>query len=63
MRKDSPTPRMVEPADLVRVNMDAPAELRYWLNYFGTTEARLHEAVSLMGSEVTRVRAYLRRFR
>lgn len=54
---------MDEPADLVRVNMDAHAELRYWLNYFGTTEARLHEAVSLMGSEVTRVRAYLRRFR
>lgn len=52
-----------EPADLARVSLDNRRELRYWIRYFNTTGNRLHEAVSLMGAEVPRVRAYLRRFR
>ena len=51
------------PADLMQVCLDDPGELRYWMDYFAASANRLHEAVSLMGSEVPRVRAYLRRFR
>lgn len=59
-----PTPRWSEePLDLARVNLDSPSERRYWVEYFKTTESKLHEAVSLMGAEVPRVRAYLRRIR
>lgn len=59
-----PTPRWSEePLDLARVNLENHAELRYWAAYFDTTQTKLHEAVSLMGVEVPRVRAYLRRFR
>lgn len=62
--KTRPTPRSSEqPLDLARVNLENPAEFRYWVEYFGTTEDKLHEAVSLMGVDVPRVRAYLRRFR
>lgn len=58
------TPRWSEePLDLARVNLENPAEFRYWVEYFDTTESKLHEAVALMGAEVPRVRAYLRRFR
>ena len=52
-----------EPADLTQVRLDDPAEVKYWMDYFAASANRLHEAVSLMGSEVPRVRAYLRRFR
>lgn len=52
-----------EPADLTQVSLENPVELQYWKDYFGASANRLHEAVSLMGSEVPRVRAYLRRFR
>lgn len=52
-----------EPADLTRVRLDTPVEVQYWMVYFHASADRLHEAVSLMGSEVPRVRAYLRRFR
>lgn len=52
-----------EPEDLTHVCLDSPAEIQYWMAYFGASANRLHEAVSLMGSEVPRVRACLRRFR
>lgn len=52
-----------EPADLTQVSLTNPVEVQYWKDYFDATANRLHEAVSLMGSEVPRVRAYLRRFR
>ena len=55
--------QQVIPADLAHVDTADPRELAYWTQYFGCTEERLHEAVSLMGGDIARVRAYLRRFR
>ena len=52
-----------EPADLTQVSLDDAGELQHWMDYFAASANRLHEAVSLMGSEVPRVRAYLWRFR
>ena len=49
----------VKPLDPGRVNTMDPAELRYWAEEFGCSEARLIEAVEQVGEHVAAVRERL----
>ena len=49
------------PADLGRINMGDPEEIRYWTAKFGCTKAELVSAVGSVGPIAGKVQAYLRR--
>lgn len=53
--------RLLGPADRVRIDVDAPAELRYWVRELGRPAAQLKAAVQAVGPLVSDVREYLQR--
>lgn len=53
--------RLLGPADRVRIDVDAPAEMRHWVRELGRPAAQLKTAVQVVGPLVADVREYLKR--
>lgn len=53
--------RLLGPADRMRIDVDAPAELRHWVRELGRPAAQLKAAVQVVGPLVADVREYLQR--
>ena len=53
--------RLLGPVDRVRIDVDAPAELRHWVRELGRPAAQLKAAVQAVGPLVSDVREYLQR--
>jgi hypothetical protein len=51
----------MEPADPTRIDVNAPAEMRYWVRELGRSSIQLKEAVKIVGPLVADVRSHLRR--
>jgi Protein of unknown function (DUF3606) len=49
------------PADPKRIDIHAPAHIRYWVREIGRPAAKLNEAVNAVGPLVSDVRRYLRK--
>jgi hypothetical protein len=47
------------PADLTRIDVHRPAELRHWVREFGRPADQLRQAVAAVGPLVADVRAFL----
>jgi len=52
--------RLRGPADLKRIDVHSPAEMRHWVREIGQPAAKLNEAVIAVGPLVPNVRDYLR---
>jgi hypothetical protein len=53
--------RLLGPADRLRIDVDAPAEMRHWVRELGRPAAQLKAAVQVVGPLVSDVREYLKR--
>lgn len=53
-------PRSRVPADRSRVNVDDPAEVKYWRKEYGCTEQQLRQAVAAAGVSAAKVRQYFK---
>lgn len=53
--------RLLGAADRMRIDVDAPAELRHWVRELGRPAAQLKAAVQVVGPLVADVREYLQR--
>jgi hypothetical protein len=53
--------RLLGPADGLRIDVDAPAEMRHWVRELGRPAAQVKAAVQAVGPLVSDVREYLRR--
>ena len=53
--------RLLGPIDPVRIDVDAPAEMRHWVRELGRPAAQLKAAVQAVGPLVSDVREYLQR--
>jgi hypothetical protein len=53
--------RLRGPADPLRIDIHAPAEMRHWSREIGRPAAQLSEAVAAVGPLVSDVRDYLRK--
>lgn len=51
--------RLRGPADLKRIDIHSPAEMRHWVREIGRPAAKLNEAVKAVGPLVSDVRDYL----
>jgi len=53
--------RLLGPNDRVRIDVNAPAEMRHWVRELGRPAAQLKAAVQAVGPLVSDVRVYLQR--
>jgi hypothetical protein len=53
--------RLLGPADGLRIDVGAPAEMRHWVRELGRPAAQVKAAVQAVGPLVSDVREYLRR--
>ena len=53
--------RLLGPADRLRIDVDAPAEMRHLVRELGRPAAQLKAAVQVVGPLVSDVREYLKR--
>lgn len=44
-----------EPADRSHVNVNEPAELKYWCRKFGCTEQQLRQAIATVGGSAAKI--------
>lgn len=53
--------RLLGPTDRVRIDVDAPAEMRHWARELGRPAAQVKAAVQAVGPLASHVREYLQR--
>ena len=53
--------RLLGPADSVRIDVNASAEMRYWVRELGRPAVQLKAAVQVVGPLVSDVREYLQK--
>jgi hypothetical protein len=53
--------RLLGPSDRIRINVDAPAEMRHWVRELGRPAPQLKAAVQAVGPLVSDVREYLQK--
>ena len=52
-------PAVRRPQDALRINVNEPYEVRYWMKEFGVTEAELRNAAKAVGVMTKNVATYL----
>ncbi len=52
-------PNIPGPQDRNTINSHQPYEVRYWAQQLGVSEAKIHEAIRVVGNRVADVKRYL----